>query len=246
MKSFILSAGSGARLQPLTHRLPKVMVEVGGKPVLEHLILLCKQYGVNEVIINLHHLPEKITAYFGDGSKWGVSIAYSHEKKLMGSAGALKRAEHLLAGETFFVLNGDVLTNVDLRDMLAFHRRKGGSGTIFVHKTNHPYDSDLVEYEKDFLVRRFFRIKPSQTSAKEGNSVQHVSKTGTHIFEPRVLDFIPDGEEYSLEKQLIPDLLKKAEKLYAYYSDAYSKDMGTPERLEQVRRDYEAGKTKPG
>lgn len=237
MKALILSAGVGTRLRPLTDDKPKVMINIGGKSVLEHLIVLCKKHGVEEIVVNLHHFPDKIKSYFGKGGKWGVAIGYSYEEKLLGSGGALKFAEKLLGNEAFFVLNGDVLTNVDLSEMLRFHRKKGGIGTIFVHRTDHPYDSDLVEYDKDYLVKRFFR-------AKKTDKFKPISKTGTHIFEPQVLNFIPSGVKYSLEKQLIVDLIAKGEKLYAYYSDAYSKDMGTNVRLKQVRRDFKLGRLK--
>jgi NDP-sugar pyrophosphorylase family protein len=237
MKALILSAGLGTRLRPLTDHLPKVMVKIGAKPVLEHLVNLCIRHQVKDLVINLHFLPETITGYFGDGSRFGAKITYSYEPEIMGGAGALKQAERLLAGDSFFVLNGDVMTDVNLRKMAEFHQKKGGLGTFLAHPTDHPFDSDLIEYDDSFLITRFFRPKP-------GESFRPVSKTGTHIFSPAVLPFIPSGVEYSLERQLLPDLLKRGQKLYAFYSDCYSKDMGTPARLKQVQRDYEQGKIK--
>lgn len=236
MKVFILSAGLGTRLRPLTDNKPKVMVEIGAKPVLEHLINLCRHHNLKDIIINLHYLPDTVTQYFGNGDKFGVNIIYSHEKdRIMGGAGALKFAEQLLKDDSFFVLNGDVMTNVDLTAMAKFHQQKSGLGTFLVHQTDHPYDSDLVEYDNNYLIKRFFRPQP-------GDKFKPVSKTGTHIFEPEVLNFIPASVKYSLEKQLIPDLLQQGKKLYAYYSDAYSKDMGTLERLAQIKQDYDQGK----
>ena len=236
MKVFILSAGLGTRLRLLTDNKPKVMIKVGEKPVLEHLINLCAHHGFRDIVINLHYLPDKITKYFGNGKRFGVNIYYSHEKdKIMGGAGGLKYAESLLKEDTFIVLNGDVMTNINLTTMLNFHKKKRGMGTFLVHKTNHPYDSDLVEYNDNLLIKRFFRPMP-------GDKFKPISKSGTHIFEPDVLDFIPKGREYSLEKELIPDLLKKKKNLYAYYSCAYSRDMGTPERLALIKKDYETGK----
>ncbi|PIS09390.1 hypothetical protein COT75_01790 [Candidatus Beckwithbacteria bacterium CG10_big_fil_rev_8_21_14_0_10_34_10] len=234
MKVFILSAGLGTRLRPLTNKIPKVLVKIGDKPVLEHLVILCSQYGFKDIIINLHHFPNKVREYFGDGKKWGVKIVYSYEKTIMGGAGALKVAEKYL-NETFFVLNGDVMTSLNLRKMAKFHKKNGGLGTFIVHQTDHPYDSDLVSYDKNFKVLKFFR-------PKMGDKFKPVSKSGTHIFEPKVLKYIPQNIKYSLEKELIPDLLKKNKKLYVYYSNEYSKDMGTPERLKKVREDYEKRK----
>lgn len=235
MKVFILSAGLGTRLRPLTNDRPKVMIEIGGKPVLEHLINLCKFHHFTEIVINLHYFPQAITNYFGTGSRFGVKIIYSHEKQIMGSGGALKYAQKLLKDDAFLVLNGDVMTNLDLAAMVKFHRKKHGIGTFLGHDTDHPFDSDLIEFNNDFLITKLFRPKP-------GDKFRAIAKSGGHVFEPSVLSVIPESIKYSLEKELIPLLLKKKQRLYAFYSDLYTKDMGTPERLHQVRKDYEAGK----
>lgn len=235
MKILILSAGLGTRLKPLTDNLPKVMLPVGGKPVLEHLINLCHFHGLNDIIISTHYLPEKISNYFQDGTKFNVHFIYSHETMRLGSAGAIKLAAPLLINDSFIVFNGDVLTNVNLTKMIKFHQQKKGLATFLVHSTDHPYDSDIVEFDSTGLITKFFR-------PKAGDKFQPLTKTGTHIFESKVLDFIPSGRFYSLESQLIPDLLAKNQSLYAYSSNCYSKDMGTPERLNQVKQDYDANK----
>lgn len=232
MKVLILAAGLGSRLQPLTDNFPKVMLPVGGKPVLEHLINLCHFNGLNDIIISTHYLPEKISNYFHDGTKFNVHITYSHETTRLGSAGAIKLATPLLTNDSFIVFNGDVLTNVNLTEMINFHRRKNGLATFLVHKTDHPYDSDITEFDSNGLITKFFR-------PQLGGKFQPFAKTGTHIFKPQTLDFIPPNQFYSLEKQLIPDLLTKNQSLYAYFSNCYSKDMGTLERLNQVKQDYD-------
>lgn len=236
MKVVILAAGIGVRLKPLTDHQPKVMVKVGDKPILEHLINLCSFHNLKDIIISTHYLPEKIYAYFQDGEKFNVHLTYSHEKKMLGAAVALQLASALLKDDDFVVLNGDVLTNVNLTEMISFHRRQQGLATFLVHNTDHPFDSDLVEYDDHFKIKRFFR-------PIAGDSFKPISKTGTHIFQPSVLNFIPPQQEFSLEKQLIPALLTANQPLYAYYSNCYSKDMGTPERLTQVRKDFQDGKT---
>lgn len=234
MKVFILAAGSGTRLKPLTDNQPKVMIKIGGKPILEHLILLCRSHNLKEIIINLHYLPKVITDYFQDGNRFGVHLNYSRETdKIMGGAGALKQAEKWLNTDSFFVLNGDVMTNVDLTTMAKFHYEKNGIATLLVHRTDHPFDSDLVEYDGDFLIKRFFR-------SKQKDKFQLLAKTGTHIFSPEIFKYIPAKITYSLESQLLPDLLSKKQQLYAYYSNCYSKDMGTLPRLKQVQQDYAA------
>jgi len=236
MKALILSAGLGTRLRPLTNDKPKVMVEIGGKSILEHLINLCVHYGIKDIIINLHYLPDVVTGYFGNGSKFNANLIYSYEReKILGGAGAIKHAQKFLKDDHFFVLNGDVMTNLNLKKMMDFHLQKKAIGTFLVHDTDHPYDSDCVEYNTNNLITKFFRPKIS-------DKFKPVSKTGTHIFDPKVIDYIPEGEEYSLEHQLIPLLLEKKEPCYAYHSNEYSKDMGTMNRLKKVKNDYEKGK----
>jgi len=229
-KAVIICGGLGTRLRPVTYKIPKPMIKIGKKPLLEHLVFLCKKHYIEQIYLAVFYLPEVIINYFGDGKKWGLDIKISIEKKPLGSIGPLSLLKKKL-GSAFFVLSGDAITNVDLTKMSKFHKKKRAFGTFLVHTTDHPYDSDLVEFDENFKIKRFFR-------PKKGNHFEPISKSGTHIFEPEVLKFIPENKKYSLEKDLIPDLLKKGKNLYAYYSNAYSKDIGTPERLQKARQDF--------
>lgn len=233
MKAFILAAGLGTRLRPLTYKIPKVMIKIGDKPVLEHLIILCKKHQIEDIIINLHHLPEKIRNYFGTGEKWRVKIAFSFEPKILGNAGALKKVEALLEDEDFFVFNGDVMTNLNLTKMWRFHQKKGGIATFLIHQSDHPQDSSLVVVNNESRVVKFGKKAKGK-----------LTKSGTHIFKPGVLKYIPKGKEYSLEKELIPKLISKGLPIYGFYSEDYSHDVGTLERLKKVRKDYQSGKIK--
>lgn len=200
-KAVILCGGRGTRLQPLTDEIPKPLIKIGDKPLLEHLVNVLKRSGIKDIYMAVSYLGEQIERHFGDGTKWRVNIFYSYDQDPLGGAGAIKLLENKL-NSTFAVLNGDVLTDLDFHKMAKFHCQKAGIASFLVHKTDHPYDSDLVEFDKDFLVKRFFRPKP-------GDKFKPISKSGTHIFEPEVLKFIPKNKKYSLEKELIPDLLKK-------------------------------------
>lgn len=238
MKALILAGGFATRLAPVSKSKPKPMFEINGKPILEYLVLFCREHNFKEIVISSYFQADKIVDYFGDGYKFGVSINYSLEKGWpLGTAGSIKRAEKLLRGDSFLVLNGDVLTDVNLTEMYNFHKQKGGLGTLFVHPTDHPLDSDLVEFDENYLVKRFYR-------PVLGGTFEPVAKSGSHFFQDKVLDMIPSNQAYSLEKDLIPILLSRGEKLYAYYSQAYSKDMGTWDRLFQVRGDVESGLVK--
>ncbi|HJX50276.1 MAG TPA: nucleotidyltransferase family protein, partial [Candidatus Nanoarchaeia archaeon] len=135
MKAIILCAGKGERLKPLTSNIPKPMIPINGKPLLEYLILLCKKYGIRDIAINTSYLPEKIKEYFGDGSKFGVDIRYSFEQELLGAAGALNNFRDFLdSSEPFIVLYGDNITDVNLDKMIKFHKEKKALATLFLHK----------------------------------------------------------------------------------------------------------------
>lgn len=245
MKAFFLAGGLGSRLGRFTIGLPKVMVPIKGYPVLAYLVQLCRIHGVKEIVISLHYFPEKVVDYFRDGRDFGVSINYSLEKEALGTAGAVANARHYLEGGPFLVFNADVLTDVDLTEMISFHRRQSSLVTVLAHVTDHPFDSDLVDFDKDFVLKRFFRPKPGEDFVSfDSAQDKPFAKTGTHIFEPGIFGFIPQGVSYSLEKQLIPSILEKGEKVAVFSSRAYSKDMGTEERLSQVNRDLEDGKIK--
>lgn len=235
MKALILAAGLGTRLRPITDNRPKVMTEIGGRPVLEHLLRLCVYHGIKEAVINLHYLPEIITNYFGDGRRLGINIIYSDEtKQLMGGAGAIKQAARWLQGEDFLVLNGDVLTNANLTEILAFHQAAKALGTFLVHTTDHPFDSDLVRLQPDGKIIEFFRPQIN-------DEFTPLAKSGVHVFSPKVFRLIPPGKKYSLERELIPNLLKLKQPLYAYKNDCYAKDIGNLHRLDQARKDYDLG-----
>jgi len=134
----LLAAGKGQRLAPFTESIPKPMMEVGGKPILEYGVQLCAHHGIRDLIINLHHHPEIITGHFGDGFSWGVRITYSHEPVLLGTAGAVKKvADEFL--DTFLVLYGDNLTTCDLGRLIAFHRNKGGAATVALFYRENAY-----------------------------------------------------------------------------------------------------------
>lgn len=230
MKAVILCGGLGTRMRPLTNTIPKPMIDINGKPMLEYLIILCKKHNITKIYLAGFYLFDVIRRYFQNGEKWGVQLFYSEEPKAMGSAGALKLLEQKLK-ETVVVLNGDVMTALNLSNMLIFHCEKKAETTILVHKSSHPYDSELVKVDTDWRVKKFL------PSPKPGDTFTNLTKSGTVILEPNILKSIPKATQYSIEKDLLPLLLHEKKKVYAYYSDEYSKDAGTLERLEQVKQE---------
>lgn len=214
--------GEGTRLRPLTLETPKPMVPVMNMPFLERTLLRLKAAGIDDVILPAGYLPEAITSYFGDGSSLGVRLRYVIEETPLGTAGALKNIEQYITG-AFFVLNGDVLTSLDLRAMLAFHRSKGGVGTLHLIRVQDPSAFGCVVHDASGRVQSFVE-KPAR-----GEEPTNEVNAGTYLLEREVLDRIPADRPISIERETFPELIAAGESLYAYTTDDYWIDLGRPE-----------------
>jgi NDP-sugar pyrophosphorylase family protein len=235
MKAFILAAGLGTRLRSLGLDLPKVMVPVGGKPLLQHHFENLAAQGVTEFVVNLHYLPEKITDFFGDGARFGVTITYSPEPELLGTAGGVKRMEHALRGGTFLVIYGDNLMNFELAPLAKFHRQRGAAATMALFESPEPWTGGVVETDAAGKVTAF-REKPDPKTIST-----NLINAGIYLLEPAVLDFIPAGKFFDFGKDVFPALLVAGQPVFAMKPRAYIQDVGTPERLAKAQRDYETG-----
>jgi mannose-1-phosphate guanylyltransferase / phosphomannomutase len=227
-QAVILAAGFGTRLRPLTDSVPKAMVSVAGKPLLEHHVEWLRRHGVTEIFVNLHHLPGVIPAHFGDGSDRGVRMEYFVEPEIRGTAGGMKSFEAALR-EEFFVIYGDVFSRLDYRAMAgAFHRRPDAAGMELIGATDHPHDSDLVEVGEDL---RFLKIhkKPHRSLPASYRSMK-----GVFLFRREILAEIPAESYYEIDHQLLPKLLEMGRPLYGHLSEEYTRDIGTLERLRDV------------
>lgn len=239
MKALVLSAGLGTRLRPLTNKIPKVMVEVGGKPVLWYHLTLLKKYGIKDIWINLHAHPRVIQDYFGDGSSLGININYSIEKKLLGTAGALKNPtsgiEKEFAKNTFLVVYGDNLTNFDHSRLIDFHRDKQAFLSVGLYKSPEPWTMGIVETDKKGCVLKIIEKPP-----KEKVTTDTVS-AGVLVCEPEVLNLIPNGfSDFGFD--INPKLIRLKKRLFALNTGSYVQDTGTAERLAKARRDFVANK----
>lgn len=234
MKAMILAAGEGTRLRPLTNMIPKPMLPVGGKPLLEHTICWLRTHGIEQVAINLHHGPWLTQAYLGDGSAWGVRITYSLEDRLLGTAGAVKKLQSYF-DDTFVVVYGDVLTNMDLTGLVSFHQAKGGGVTIALYRVENPWTCGLIELDGEGRLLRFVE-KPSPEDV-----FTDLASAGVFVMEPRVLDHIPVDTFYDFGHDLFPALLTEGVPLYGYPTDAYLVDIGTMEKYRQARLDVREG-----
>ncbi|MGB5932989.1 MAG: nucleotidyltransferase family protein [Anaerolineae bacterium] len=234
MKAMILAAGEGTRLRPLTNMIPKPMLPVGGKPLLEHTICWLRTHGIEQVAINLHHGPWLTQAYLGDGSAWGVRITYSLEDRLLGTAGAVKKLQSYF-DDTFVVVYGDVLTNMDLTTLVSFHQAKGGGATIALYRVENPSACGLIELDGEGKLLRFVEKPPPEDVFTD------LASTGVFVMEPRVLDRIPVDTFYDFGHHLFPALLTEGVPLYGYPTDTYLVDIGTMEKYRQAQLDVREG-----
>jgi NDP-sugar pyrophosphorylase family protein len=239
MKAIILCAGLGTRLGDLTRDRPKVMMPVGGKPLLQHHIELLRAQGVTDIGINLHYLPETITDYFGDGKKFGVRIRYSLEKEILGTAGGVKQFASFLGGEPFWVFYGDNLFVLKLETVVNFHREKKSLATIVLFEHHEPWTMGVVETDANGRVLRFVEKGPRESCPPKARV-----NGGIYLLEPRALDYIPKDKPSDFGRDVFPEMLRRGEPLYAMFPGIYLEDIGTPERYAKVQRDFAEGKVK--
>jgi len=234
MKAVILIGGEATRLRPLTQNIPKAVVPVLNTPFLELVFRHLSRHGVRDIVLTQSRLMP-IAGYFGDGSQFGIRIDYTNEDAPLGTAGAVKNAEKYLTG-AFLVLNGDVLTDLDISAMVSFHHQKRARVTIALTPVDDPTSYGLVETDDENRITRFLeKPHPDQITTNLINA-------GIYVIEADVLARIPPQTSFSFERQLFPQLLEEGEPVYAYPSTGYWIDIGTPQRYLQLNQDLLAGK----
>lgn len=237
MKAMILAAGGGTRLAPLTYTLPKPMAPVVNLPVMEHIISHLVKHNFNEIMINLHVLPEHIENYFHNGERLGAKITYSHEMEPLGTAGGVKNVENFF-DDTFMVVGGDDLSDIDLSAMLRFHKEKHSLVTIGLS-----YEEDVQSYgvvvtdEKMRITE--FQEKPEPSAAKS-NWVNN----GVYLFEPEILNLIPKGQFYDFGSQLFPKLKDDRSPFFGFQCEGYWCDIGNLIQYRKAHFDCLQGKVK--
>jgi len=235
LQAIVLVGGEGTRLRPLTYGTPKPMVPIAGVPFLARTLERLYEAGIRDVILPAGYMPDAIIDYFGDGSRLGMRITYVIEETPLGTAGALKNVEQYIDGP-FFVLNGDILTSLDLRAMIAEHERKRGIGLLHLIRVDDPSAFGCVVHDANGLISAFVEKPPAQTAPT--NEIN----AGTYLFEREILDAIPAGRNVSIERETFPELIAKGKGLYAYTTDDYWIDLGKPEQYLGAHRDVLAGR----
>ena len=234
MRAVIMAGGKGTRIASLARDIPKPMLPLCGKPVLERQIEVLRREGFLDIVLVVGHLGAVIQNHFGNGCAFGVRITYIEEKEPLGTAGALALLGDVLKGDDFLLLNGDVLFDVDLKRFLAFHREKGGVATVLTHPSTHMLDSVIVESDKNDRVTAFLAPDTARRASRNRTNA------GLHFFSPAVLSRFKTVKKTDLDREvLVPLAAERA--LFAYNSPEYVKDMGTPQRLKEAERDLAAG-----
>ncbi|NIQ11997.1 MAG: NDP-sugar synthase, partial [Gammaproteobacteria bacterium] len=235
MKAVIMAGGFGTRIHPLTISLPKPMIPLINRPIMQHIVTLLKQHGITDLVLLLYHQPEIIKKYFGDGSEFGIRITYVTPLEDFGTAGAVKAAaKHL--DERFMIISGDLLTDFDLGKIIAFHEKKQAKATITLTSVTDPLQFGVVITDKDERVSKFLE-KPGW-----GEVFSDTINTGIYILEPEVLDLIPEGENRDWAKDVFPKMLENDDALFGCDMQGYWADIGNPEAYLEACQDICSGK----
>ncbi len=236
MKTVIMAGGKGTRIASVNSEVPKPMIQILDKPILEYQLDCLKAQGYTDIVLVVGHLGHVIQNYFGDGSKFGVSISYVVETEPLGTAGALYLLKEQLT-EDFLLLCGDIIFDIDLDRFVSYHKERGGIATLFTHPNSHPYDSGIIKADAQGCVTDWLH--------KEDERLWYRNRVnaGLHMLSPRIFDgeLFRELKKVDLDRDVLKPLIKTGE-LYVYDSPEYVKDMGTPDRFYSVIEDIRSGK----
>ncbi len=237
MKTVILAGGEGTRLRPLTSNTPKPMMPIANKPMLEHIVNLLAQHGFDDIVVTVAFLANQIRDYFGDGSDFGVTMRYATEDSPLGTAGSVRNASAEL-DDTFLVISGDVLTDLDLTALVKAHRDAGAAASIALKHVENPLEFGIVITRPDGTIERFLE-KPTW-----GQVFSDTINTGIYVVEPEVFDFIPEGEVVDFSGDVFPALLARGHTLHGHVTDDYWEDVGTLDAYIRAHADVLDGRVK--
>lgn len=233
MQAVIMAGGKGTRIASIANDIPKPMIRICGKPVLQYQIECLEKQDITKITLVIGHLGSCIKEYFGDGSRFNVQVTYIEEKEPLGTAGALYYLKDTVHDD-FLLINGDIIFDVDFGRFLRFHREKAVCATIFTHPNDHPYDSGLVAVDRDGYVTKWMHREDERGTYK--NRVN----AGLHILSAELLEMFQEAKRTDLDRDILKTLIPQRQ-LAAYDSPEYVRDMGTPERCDRVAADIRRG-----
>ncbi len=238
MKAVVMAGGEGSRLRPLTLHRPKPLVPVVNKPVMQHILELLARHGIHDIVVTLHYLAEEIEEYFGDGSEFGVNLAYTVEDTPLGTAGSVKKAQALLGDDPFLIISGDALTDVDLTALTAYHRERASMATLCLTRVENPLEYGVVITDDAGRVRRFLE-KPEWSEV-----FSDTVNTGIYVLEPSVLDYMEPDKIYDWSGDIFPRMLTEKKPLYGHETPGYWCDIGSLYEYRRAHLDVLQGKVK--
>ena len=230
MKAVIMAGGEGTRLRPLTANQPKPMLPMANRPMAEHVVNLLRRHGFDDIVVTVAFLANQIRTYFGDGSEFGVRMVYAIEDSPLGTAGSVRNARDEL-DERFLVISGDVLTDIDLSELVAFHEKQGSVATLALKSMENPLEFGIVITGADGRVERFLE-KPGW-----GAVFSDTINTGIYVLEPEVFDWIPEGRQVDFSGEVFPAMLEAGRHLFGFVAGGYWEDVGTLEAYVGAHRD---------
>ncbi len=236
MKAVVMAGGEGSRLRPVTANRPKPLVPICNQPIMEHILTLLKRHGISEVVSTLYYLSEEIQGYFGDGSDFDVKMHYSIETSPLGTAGSVKKAEHLLKDGTFLIVSGDALTDCDITKAVEFHKKKGSLATLVLYRVQSPLEFGVVITDEDDRVVRFLE-KPSWSEV-----FSDTVNTGMYILEPEIFEYMDPNKAYDWSNDIFPRLLAERKPMYGYVMDEYWADVGSLTQYREAQEHMLSGK----
>lgn len=231
MRAVVMAGGEGTRLRPMTSTLPKPLLPVVNRPIMEYVLRLLRRHGIRDAVVTVQYLASLIRRYFGDGSELGMTLHYATEETPLGTAGSVKNASDYLRGEPFIVISGDALTDIDLTDLIHFHETKGGPVTVCLTRVKDPVEFGITIVDDDNRVIRFLE-KPTW-----GEVFSDTVNTGIYVIDPEVLDHVPAGEVVDWSADVFPALMAEGTPIYGFVAEGYWEDVGTHESYVRAQAD---------
>jgi len=244
MKAMVLAAGQGTRLRPITDNKPKALVPVAGRPMIEYALLLLRHYGIEDIVINLHHFGAQIEDHLGSGNQLGLRISYSHEAELLDTGGGLLKAKPFLRDGTFMVINTDALIDVNLAELIAFHKQRNATATLVLRPDEQADQYGSMDIDGAGRIQRFLN---SEIEPKPTGPTRKLMFTGVQILEPKIFEYMEGAgaaEKFSTTKQTYPRMLLAGEPLYGFCFEGFWQDLGTVERIEQAEANLTQGRAR--